>query len=62
GEQGPRREAVLLNVAVALTVEGRARNISEGYAQSQAAIDEGRARSRFEDLKVRSRDAAGAAS
>src|SRR5262249_18856679 len=47
GEPGPRRESVLLNVAVALTVEGRARDVSEGYEQARAALDEGRARSRF---------------
>jgi anthranilate phosphoribosyltransferase len=62
GQLGARREAVLLNVAVALTVEGRAGDVAEGYAQAKAAIDEGRARSRFEDLKSRSRAAAGVAS
>jgi anthranilate phosphoribosyltransferase len=62
GEPGPRREAVLLNVAVALTVDGRAEDAAEGYALARAAIDEGKARSRFEDLKSRSRAAAGAQS
>ena len=60
GETGPRREAVLLNVAVALTVEGRARDIADGYEQARTSVDVGRARARFEELKSHSRAAAGA--
>jgi anthranilate phosphoribosyltransferase len=55
GENGARREAVLLNVAVALTVEGRARDARDGYEQARSALDEGRARERFEKLKSESR-------
>ena len=51
GEAGPRREAVLLNVAVALVVEGRARGIGEGYERARAAIDSGAARASFESLR-----------
>jgi anthranilate phosphoribosyltransferase len=50
GEQGPRREAVLWNAAVALTVEGSAENPAEGYARAAEAIDEGRAADRFARL------------
>jgi len=57
GEDGARREAVLLNVAVALTVEGRARDTREGYAQARASIDQGSARECFEKLKSQTRSA-----
>jgi anthranilate phosphoribosyltransferase len=55
GEDGGRREAVLLNAAVALTVEGRARDTTEGYEQARASIDKGSARERFERLKSETR-------
>jgi anthranilate phosphoribosyltransferase len=51
GEPGPRREAVLLNAAVALVVEGRAAGVREGYALSGASIDGGAAGQIFERLK-----------
>jgi anthranilate phosphoribosyltransferase len=57
GEPGPRREAVLLNVAVALVVEGHARDTREGYAQGTAAVDGGAAARSFERLKEASRAA-----
>jgi anthranilate phosphoribosyltransferase len=59
GENGARREAVLLNVAIALTVEGRAADVASGYEQARLAIDRGTARERFEKLKAESRVAAG---
>lgn len=43
GEEGARREAVLLNTAVALTVEGRAADVEEGYERARAAVDRGAA-------------------
>jgi len=55
GESGGRREAVLLNVAAALTVEGRASDLSEGYERARDAIDAGKARDRFEALKAQPR-------
>src|SRR5262249_35641382 len=58
GEDGARREAVLLNVAVALTVEGRAGDAKDGYEQAREALDKGSARDRFEKLKSESRRAA----
>ena len=51
GEDGPRREAVLLNTAVALTVEGRASSVAEGYERARAAIDRGAARESLERLR-----------
>jgi anthranilate phosphoribosyltransferase len=57
GEAGPRREAVLTNVAVALVVEGRAANVREGYERAKAALDGGAAARSFEGLKEASRAA-----
>ena len=57
GERGPRRETVLVNVAVALVVEGRASNVREGYALGAEALDRGAAAARFERLKEASRAA-----
>jgi len=51
GERGPRREAVLLNAAAALTVEGRAENTADGYERARAAIDRGAARESLERLR-----------
>ncbi|HEY1434031.1 MAG TPA: anthranilate phosphoribosyltransferase, partial [Thermoanaerobaculia bacterium] len=51
GEPGPRREAVLLNAAVALVVEGRAPGVRDGYAQARESLDSGAAARRFEKLK-----------
>ena len=55
GEAGPRREAVLLNVAVALTVEGSASDVADGYERGRAAIDSGAARAAFDRMRERSR-------
>ncbi|HTY42799.1 MAG TPA: anthranilate phosphoribosyltransferase [Thermoanaerobaculia bacterium] len=57
GEPGPRREAVLLNVAVALVVEGRAPDVKEGFARAAEAIDRGAAARIFERFKEASRAA-----
>lgn len=54
GEDNARREAVLLNVAVALTVEGRAASIGDGYERARASIDSGAARASFERLRAQS--------
>jgi anthranilate phosphoribosyltransferase len=58
GENGPRREAVLLNVAVALVVEGRASNAAEGYEMGRASIDGGAAREIFDRMREKSRSPA----
>jgi anthranilate phosphoribosyltransferase len=57
GEAGPRRETVLANVAVALTVEGRAADVPEGYERALAAIDSGAARGVFDRMRAGSRGA-----
>lgn len=51
GENGCRREATLLNAAVALTVEGRARSVPEGYEIARDAIDRGKAQERLAELR-----------
>ena len=57
GEEGARREAVLLNVAVALVVEGRAADVVEGYDRARTAIDSGSAGSRLAALKAQAKPA-----
>jgi anthranilate phosphoribosyltransferase len=57
GEDGARREAVLLNVAVALVVEGRAADVVEGYDRARTAIDSGSAGSRLAALKAQAKPA-----
>ena len=57
GEPGPRREAVLLNAAAALVVEGRARDVADGYERARTAIDSGDAARRFEGLRAATRAA-----
>ena len=59
GEDGARRETVLVNVAVALTVEGSAADISEGYEKARAAVDAGAARAVFDRMRRESRAARG---
>ena len=50
GEPGPRREAALLNAALALVVEGSASDLADGYERSRAAVDSGRAAAVFDRL------------
>ena len=57
GEPGPRREAVLVNVAAALVVEGRAKDMPDGYERARAAIDSGEAGRSFEALRKATRAA-----
>ena len=52
GEKGPRREAVLLNAALALVVADLAERLDDGYEMAGAAIDEGRALATFEKLRA----------
>ena len=48
---GPRREAALANAALALVVEGRARDVEDGYERARASVDSGAARAVFERLR-----------
>jgi len=43
GEPGPRRDAVVLNAAAALTAAGKAYDIRDGAARAGQALDEGKA-------------------
>ena len=50
GEQGPRREIVLLNAAYALLAAGRCATVAEGITQAAAAVDSGAALMQIEKL------------
>jgi anthranilate phosphoribosyltransferase len=50
GEQGPRRDIVLLNTAYALVAAGKAASPAEGIALAAEAIDSGRAMGQLEKL------------
>ena len=55
GETGARREATLLNAALALVVAGRANDLAEGYGRARDAVDSGRAFAAFDALRAASR-------
>ncbi len=50
GEQGPRRDIVVLNAAAALLVAGRACDLREGLAMAGAALDAGKAAATLEAM------------
>ncbi len=56
GEQGARRNVVLLNAAAALTACGKADDIAAGIAQAEAAIDGGAAMEKLQTLIDYTRD------
>ncbi len=56
GEQGPRREVVLLNAAAALVAADLAEDIPEGLRLAARVIDEGAARDRMEKFVTSSRN------
>lgn len=49
-EQGPKRDAVLLNAGAALLTAGQARSITEGWELAGEVIDSGRALRKLRDL------------
>jgi anthranilate phosphoribosyltransferase len=51
GEDGPRREIVVLNAGAALFVAGAAHSLGDGLAQARASIDSGRARTALRTLQ-----------
>lgn len=55
GEQGGRRDAVLLNAAGAIAAGGHARNLHDGLGYAREAIDSGAAAERLEALIAFSR-------
>lgn len=50
-EQGPKRDAVLLNAAAALFVAGKARSITEGWGTAEELLDSGRAATQLARLQ-----------
>jgi anthranilate phosphoribosyltransferase len=50
GEEGGRREAILLNAAGAIAASGRARDLGEGLGYARQALDSGAAAARLEEL------------
>ncbi|MEC8895555.1 MAG: anthranilate phosphoribosyltransferase, partial [Planctomycetota bacterium] len=54
GEGGPHRNAVVLNAAGALVVQGLAADLSEGGERAREAIDSGAAEKVLESLRQRS--------
>lgn len=53
-EQGPKRDIVVLNAALALFVGGKSQSIREGVAKAQALIDSGKALEKLNQLIQRS--------
>lgn len=51
GEEGPRRDIVLMNSAAALMVAGRADDLKTATAMAAEAIDSGRASKKLEEIK-----------
>ena len=56
GENGPLREAVVLNAAGAIAAAGHARDLADGLGYAREAIDTGAAADRFEALVAFSRE------
>ncbi len=50
GEEGPRRDVVLMNSSVALMAAGKVKNFKEGVRVAASAIDSGGALKKLEDL------------
>jgi anthranilate phosphoribosyltransferase len=59
GEQGPRRDIVLLNAAAALLVAGRAQDLPEGLAIAAGVLDQGKAAATLAAMVRASNGAAG---
>jgi len=56
GEQGPRRDVVLLNAAAALVVGGGVEDMEEGLKRAAEAIDSGAALEKLEALVALSQE------
>lgn len=50
GQRGPQRDVVVLNASAALVVAGLARDLAQGVAIAQEAIDDGRAYAKLQAL------------
>ena len=51
GEEGPKRDVVLMNAAPALVAVGKAKTLQEGVHLAEESIDSGRAMAKLEALK-----------
>ena len=54
GEPGPKRDVVVLNAAAGLVVAGIADDLAEGVEAAAAAIDDGRAAQKFDEVTASS--------
>ncbi|MCJ7773696.1 MAG: anthranilate phosphoribosyltransferase, partial [Desulfobacterales bacterium] len=50
GDQGPKREIVVLNAAAALVTAGKSKDLREGIELAEESIDQGAAASKLEAL------------
>jgi anthranilate phosphoribosyltransferase len=57
GEQGPKREIVLLNAAYALLAAGKCATVQDGIVLSSEALDSGKALQQLENLITRTNQA-----
>jgi anthranilate phosphoribosyltransferase len=55
GEQGPKRDIVLLNAAAAIVAGGRARDMQEGLRMAARSVDSGMARQKLDQLILATR-------
>lgn len=51
GDEGPKREVVLMNAAPALVAAGRAKTLQEGVLLAEESIESGRAMTKLEQLR-----------
>src|SRR5262249_31724646 len=58
GEQGAKRDAILLNAAGAIAAGGHAEDLGEGLELARGAVDSGAATARLEELVAFSKAAA----
>ena len=56
GEQGPKRDIVLLNAAAAIVAGRKARSLEEGLTLASESIDSGKALEKLEGLKAKSNE------
>jgi anthranilate phosphoribosyltransferase len=49
-DQGPRRDAILLNAAAALFVAEKTKSLSEGWSLAERLIDSGQAWNKLNEL------------
>ena len=60
GEEGPRRDIVLVNAAAALWAAGAVEDLGEGLGRARESVDSGAARRKLDQLVRATTEAAGA--